>query len=148
MHYPVPVPLLRPLPLLLLPLLTLLGTPACSSNSDPLCACTEEFRTFTVTILDDAMQPAENLTLVRTNLRTGKILDPGRLGMLVPGTWLVADDGMVDEFSDAGDTLRVAITQSGFTTSVDFVFRVPEPCRCHVEFVAGPDTVVIGEPPP
>jgi len=121
---------------------------ACSDSTDGTCACTEEFRTFTVTILDDASQPAQNLTLVRTNVRTGKVLEPGWLGMLVPGTYLVADDGLIDEFSDVGDTLRVVASQNGASVTMDFVFRSAAPCRCHLELVAGPDTVVIGEPPP
>ena len=121
---------------------------ACSDSTNSQCACTEEFRTFTLTVLDDAMQPAPNVTLVRTNLRTGKVLEPGWLGLLVAGTYLVADDGLVDEFSSAGDTVRVVGTQGGVSFTADFVFAAPAPCRCHVELLAGPDTVIIGEQPP
>jgi hypothetical protein len=120
---------------------------ACSSAVDGSCACTEEFRYFTVTVLDDAMQPAQSVTLTRTNLRTGKVLEPGWLGMLVEGTYLVADDGLVKEFSSDGDTLRVTGTQGGATFTADFVFAA-DACGCHLQRVAGPDTVIIGEPPP
>jgi hypothetical protein len=121
---------------------------ACGDSTDATCACTEEFRYFTVTVLDDASQPAQNVSLTRTNLRTGNVLDPGFLGMLAPGTYLVADDGLLDEFSSAGDTLRVVGTQGGATFSADFVFATPAPCRCHLELRSGPDTVIIGEGPP
>lgn len=121
---------------------------ACGDSTDSTCACTEEFRYFTVTVLDDASQPAQNVTLVRTNLRTGKVLEPGFLGMLTPGTYLVADDGLLDEFSSTGDTVRVVGTQTGVAFSADFVFAASAPCRCHVELRSGPDTVVIGEGPP
>ena len=134
------------MPRSLLLLLPLLG--ACSDSTDGSCACTEEFRTVTLTVLDDALQPAQNVTLVRTNLRTAKVLEPGWLGLLVPGTYLVADDGLIDEFSDEGDTLRVVVTQSGASVTADFVIRAPAPCRCHIQVMSGPDTVVIGEPPP
>ena len=118
---------------------------ACTDSTSSPCACTEEFRVFTLTVLDDAMQPAQNITLERTNLRTGKVLEPGWLGLLVAGTYLVADDGLVNEFSSAGDTVRVVGTQGGVSFSADFVFAAPAPCRCHVELRAGPDTVIIGE---
>ena len=121
---------------------------ACGNAIDSTCACTEEFRYFTVTVLDDAFQPAQNVTMVRTNLRTGTILEPGFLGLFAPGTYLVADDGLRDEFSSAGDTVRVVGTQAGATFSADFVFATPAPCRCHLELRSGPDTVIIGEGPP
>jgi hypothetical protein len=133
---------------LLLPALVGGGYLSCSTTTDGACACTEEFRTFTVTVLDDAMQPAQNVILTRTNLRTGRVLQPGWLGELVPGTYLVADDGQLEEYSSRGDVVRVTGTQDGASFSADFVFRVLEPCRCHVELLTGPDTVIIGEQPP
>lgn len=120
----------------------------CTDVPTSRCACTEEYRVFTVTVLDDALQPADNVTLVRTNLRTGKVLEPGWLGLLTAGTYLVADDGLLAEFSSAGDTLRVVGTQGGATFTADFMLAASAPCRCHVELRAGPDTVILGEGPP
>jgi len=134
--------------LLLLVLLPFLGGAdglGCSTATDGTCACTEEFRTFTVTVLDDAMQPAANVTLTRTNLRTGRVVEPGWLGLLTPGTYLVTDDSDLNEYSSEGDILRVVGTQDGASFTADFAFRVLAPCRCHVELLAGPDTVIIGE---
>ena len=132
----------------ILPLGLVTATLACGDVTNSGCACTEEFRYFTVTVLDDALQPAQNIVLTRTNLRTGKVIEPGWLGMLVAGTYLVADDGLLDEFSSVGDTVRVVGTQGGASFTADFVFAAPAPCRCHVELRAGPDTVIIGEQPP
>jgi hypothetical protein len=123
-------------------------TLGCADSTTSPCACTEEFRYFTVTILDDALQPVQNATLTRTNLRTGRVIEPGWLGLPTPGTYLVADDGLRDEFSSAGDILRVVCSQGGADFTADFVFATPAPCRCHLELRAGPDTVVIGDPPP
>jgi hypothetical protein len=118
----------------------------CADITRPQCACTEEFRSYAVTVVDDAFQPVNNATLVRTNLRTGRVLEPGWLGLLVPGSYLVADDGLRDEFSGAGDTLRVVCSQGGVSVTADFVFATPAPCRCHLELRSGPDTVIIGDP--
>jgi len=112
------------------------------------CACTEEFRAYLVVVLDDAMQPANGVTLTRTNLRTGKVLEPTWLGMPAPGAYVVADDGLAGECSGAGDVVRAVFSQGGSAHSEDFEFAVPAPCFCHVEKLAGPDTVVMGEPLP
>lgn len=130
-------------------LLAAAPVPACDdpASAGP-CACTEEFRSYTVTVLDDAMQPMNGVALTRTNLRTGRVLEPGWLGLLAPGVYVVTDDGLRDEFSSDGDVVRVTGSQGGASFTADFVFAVPEPCRCHVVRLAGPDTVVIGDPPP
>ena len=99
-----------------------LAVTGCGDSLTHPCACTEEFRYFTVTVLDDASQPAQNVTLTRTNLRTGKVLEPGWLGLLVAGTYLVADDSQTKDFSTNGDTLRVTGTQGGAIFTADFVF--------------------------
>ncbi len=135
----------------LVPLLALAVAVAPSPGcDDPLraCACTEEFRVYTVTVLDDASQPQNGVALTRTNLRTGRVLEPGWLGLLAPGVYDVADDGLRDELSSGGDVVRVTGTVGGASFTADFVFATPEPCRCHVVRIAGPDTVTIGEPPP
>jgi hypothetical protein len=120
-----------------------LGALACD---DPVgqCVCTEEFRTYLVTVVDDARQPLSDVTITRTNLRTGAVFEPTWLGMPVPGTYLVADDGLLDEFSSDGDLVRVTGEKDGATFEAQFEFAVPEPCRCHVDKLTGPDTVTIG----
>lgn len=123
-----------------------LGSAACK---DPVsgCACTDEYRAYSVTVVDGTGNPVPDLTVTRTNLRTGKVLQPGWLGLLIPGVYLVADDGMLNAFSSVGDTLRTTGVKVGISIVVDFVFAVPEPCRCHVELLAGPDTVFVGDLP-
>lgn len=105
--------------------------------------CTEEFRSFTLTVLDAAGSPVADVTLVRVNLRTGKTLEPTWLGLLEPGVYPVADDGLLDEFSVAGDRLRVTGTKGAETFVEEFVFGT-DACRCHVLRVSGRDTVTFG----
>lgn len=128
-------------------LLIAASLPACRASTTTPCACTEEFRTYQVTVIDDAGQPVADVQLTRTLVRTGAILEPGWLGMTVPGTYVVADDSQTDVYSGAGDTVRVTGAKGGATFAADFVFAVPEPCRCHVTLVSGPDTVIIGDRP-
>ena len=135
--------------LLVLPFVTCVALSGftCSDPATP-CACTEEFRTYTVRVIDAASQPVSDVTITRVNLRTDEILQPGWLGMLEPGYYLVADDGMLDLFSSDGDTVRVSGAKDGVTFVADFVFATPEPCRCHVVKLAGPDLAIMGEVPP
>ncbi len=116
---------------------------ACSGDTITNCICTEEFRTFAVTVVDEAGQPVSDAMLTRLNLRSGQVLEPTWLGLLEPGVYLVADDGHVDAFSSAGDMVRVTGTNGTISFSADFEFASPAPCRCHVEQLAGPDTVVM-----
>lgn len=120
---------------------------ACDDAAGP-CFCTEEFRTFLVVVVDDTGNPVADVTITRTNLRTDQVFEPSWLGMPKPGTYLVADDGILDEFSSEGDMVRVTGEKGGATFEAHFVFAAPGPCRCHVDKLAGPDTVIIGEQPP
>ncbi len=123
-----------------------LGSVACGDLVSG-CACTEEYRAYSVTVVDGTGNPVSDLTITRTNLRTGKVLQPGWLGLLIPGVYLVADDRMRSAFSSEGDTLRITGGKAGTSIVADFVFAVPEPCRCHVELLAGVDTILVGELP-
>ncbi len=44
---------------------------ACSSDTITNCVCTREFRTFAVTVVDEAGQPVSDAMLTRLNLRSG-----------------------------------------------------------------------------
>ncbi len=116
---------------------------SCDVGGAP-CACTLEFRFFTVYVRDGADQPVTDVALTRTNLRTGRVLaESGSFALLEPGTYIVADDSHVDEFSTDGDVVRVVGTKGNATFSTDFVFASPGPCRCHVTKISGPDTVTM-----
>lgn len=117
---------------------------ACYEDEAPTspCACTEEYRLYTVEVVDVAGDPVSDVNITRTNLRTNEVLDPGWLGMLQPGIYVVAEDGMIDDFSSAGDELRVIGEKGGATFQAEFEFAVTAPCRCHVEKLSGPDRVI------
>jgi hypothetical protein len=127
--------------------LALAGLAGCTDGPSSGCACTEEFRVFTLAVLDDAAQPVPDADLTITNLRTGRTLQSGWLGDLVPGHYAIVDDAMLDEFSGAGDPVRVRGQSPAGSFTAEFVFG-PDDCRCHLQRIAGPDTVMVGEPPP
>ncbi|UCD24462.1 MAG: hypothetical protein JSW51_00655 [Gemmatimonadota bacterium] len=137
---------IRPLTLTVVTYVAFAGS-SCSDAETPCDYCTLEFRTYTLDVVDDASQPVSDVMITRVNRRTGDTLTPGWLGMLQPGTYLVADDGMLDSFSIDGDTVQVTGVKDDLTFVQNFVFAT-DICHCHVTKVAGPQTVIIGEAPP
>jgi hypothetical protein len=139
----------RPLvPLLLLAGAGTLAATGCAVDTPAGgCACSREFLVHSVLVLDDASQPVPDADITVTNLRTGRRLVSGWLGLLAPGHYVVADDAMLTAFSAGGDSVRVDGTSNAGSFSAEFVFQ-PDPCACHLLRVAGPDTIVVGEPPP
>ncbi|NIM47983.1 MAG: hypothetical protein GTO22_01765 [Gemmatimonadales bacterium] len=130
------------LPVLAAAALTALGITGCMDTASQ-CACTADFRAFPLVVIDEAGLPVAEVTVTRTNLRTGRVLVPTWMGLPVPGRYIVADDGMRDEFSSEGDSLRVTGEKGDAGFVADFVFSVPDPCRCHVVRLDGVDTVTI-----
>ena len=131
----------------LVPPIVLLAAVASTGQActDPVqqCVCTEDFRVYPVTVVDIAGQPVSDVALIRTHVLTGTVLEPTWLGMLASGIYIVADDGLIDLFSSEGDVVRVTGGNGSASFQADFVFAVPDPCRCHVEQRAGLDTVVV-----
>ena len=106
------------------------------------CACTEEFRTFTLTVVDEFIVPVSDVTLTEIIVRTGEhigFLNPE----VAPGVYKILDDSFKDRISQSGDRIRVNGSKSGVGVfQTDFVFDTGL-CRCHVNKVSGPDTAVI-----
>ena len=85
--------------------LILAGAIACGNPVTPVqCFCTEEFRIFTLSVTDISGGPVSDVVLTRTLVRTSDTLEPGWLGLLVPGSYLIADDGMLDVFVRTKET--------------------------------------------
>jgi hypothetical protein len=130
----------RPIVPALLALLLL----ACSDGEmpGPWAVCTEEFRSWVVTVVDDALTPVAGLEVDVTRASTGEPLPYGE-PMLQPGSYRIMDDGMSDELEIDGETILVEGAGQGISFEAEYVFGT-DAQRCHVEKVSGPDTVVVG----
>ena len=119
---------------------------ACGNLGDPPagndCACTEEFRTFTLTVVDELIVPVSDVTLTEILVRTGEHIgfsDPE----VAQGVYKILDDSFKDRISQSGDRIRMTGSKSGVGVFLtDFVFET-DPCRCHINKVSGPDTAII-----
>jgi len=127
---------------LMLALLPAAGPVACGSGDpegpDP-CACTEEFRSFTVKLVDSDGSPLRNISFDVTILRTGEKVN---VVEWVPGVYTVFDDNFTSRILP-NEIIRVKAIRDATIETRDFIFSVDEPCRCHVQKLSGPDVIVL-----
>ncbi len=131
-----------------IPLMALLavlpaGGPAACGSADPqdpdLCACTEEFRSFTVKLVDSDGSPLRGVNFDVTILRTGEKVN---VVEWVPGVYTVFDDSFTSQILP-DEVIRVKAIKDASIATRDFIFTVDEPCRCHVQKVSGPEVIVL-----
>jgi hypothetical protein len=129
--------LVRPTGLILLALGTLGG---CDAPGDSF--CTEQFVTVTAVVVDATGAPVVDAVVTSTLVRTGEILPPTTLALFTPGTYVIVDDGARSKLLPAGDSVRVDARRTGGpSTTADYLFDVPG--GCHVNMLAGPDTLTV-----
>lgn len=116
---------------------------ACDEEPGPAgpVACTEEYRSWMVSVVDTAGSPVDGLQVVVDRAATGDTLPYG-MPFFLPGSYLIMDDGMVDTISIEGETIRAAVSGPAGGFVATWVFGA-DAWRCHVEKKSGPDTVVV-----
>jgi len=115
---------------------------ACRRATEPAGVfCTEVFVMKTIYVRDVAGAPVSDATIRTTLLRTGEELVPHSLGLMVPGNYIIVDDGARTAIRRTGDDIRVTGASASGGFSADYVFNVPE--GCHINKVSGPDTVTV-----
>ena len=117
--------------------LSLIGCAEASSNS---CACTEEFRTYVIVVVNAVGTPVANLTPSVTLVRTGQPITP--LASPVGGTYPAFSDAELPLVQSSGDLVRFEVASGQASGTADITFAAT-PCRCHIEKVSGPDTLVL-----
>ena len=124
-------------PIVAAAVLWLIGCTEAPSNS---CVCTEEFRTYVIVVVNAAGTPVTNLTPSVTLVRTGQPITP--LASPVGGTYPVLSDAELPLIQSSGDMVRFVVASGQESGTADITFAAT-PCRCHIEKVGGPDTLVL-----
>ncbi len=114
-------------------------TPGCSVFDPAQCACTEEFRAFTLEVVDADGARVPGIRFDVTIVRTGQKVE---VVEWVPGVYTIFDDRFTDHILP-DEIVRVKAIHDGRVSRADFVFTVDEPCRCHVDKLAGPAVIAI-----
>ena len=119
---------------------------ACSDDgSAGGCVCTQEFRLFTLTVVDSLGRPEASVAIEVRSRRTGRLIEvPGGYdGVFGEGTYVIFSDAELDLLPDEGEPVLVTGEKDTRSFGADFLFAPEGSCRCHVTRVSGPDTVTI-----
>jgi hypothetical protein len=112
---------------------------ACDGDEPQIpCACTEEFRSYHLTVLDGAGQPADGVDVRVVRVRTGERLIFGSPAG-TPGVYVIMDDSFTDRIAE-DESFQVSGVRGEASFVTEHRFGTDE-CRCHVLWLAGPDSV-------
>lgn len=115
----------------------------CSSSTEQSYLCTQEFVTYSVTVLDTNGNPAESVNIKVTNKDTGqpyKVCSDGQNVCQngVEGRYTIMHDGFHDKISSDREDMIVKGTKGAKQFKAEYAFRSG---KCHLQKLAGPDTV-------
>jgi len=122
---------------LLLPLLL-----AAACDDDDRAACTEEFRTATVFVMDTSNQPVTDATVQTFHVRTGELVPITSIIDLIAGAYVILDDNATRLIPSGAEQFRVTASRSS-GAAVEALYEFSAPQGCHIEKVSGPDTLVV-----
>ena len=114
------------------------------STVDEDCVCTMEFRSYSVTVVDSLGVPLDSLTVTIKD-KDGDELDVQQEPYSFSnGNYTVLNDSFTQEFCACGTPERIyfSATDGNKTANGEFMFNTDE-CRCHINKVSGPDTLVL-----
>jgi hypothetical protein len=114
------------------------------SEVDNDCICTEEFRSYLVTVVDTIGVPVDSLNVIIKD-KDGDELDVQQHNQIFdPGKYTVLDDSFIKMFVSSTVSEKVTFTATDGVRSVtgEYLFNTDK-CRCHINKVSGPDTLVI-----
>ncbi len=122
-------------------LLLVLGVASCLDSDPSLpCACTLEFRFFTVTVVDNAGQPAEGVSISVRRVSDGAVLNQDSSLGQGPGVYVILTDSNIQDVTEAGTTVEVLGTLGDMGFTAEYIFD-RDACQCHVNKISGPETV-------
>lgn len=112
---------------------------SCSEGED--CPCTMEFRMITVVVVDSVNNLVLGLT---TTIKddSGKVYDVYNDPLIFPGHYTVMDDNYVSELTTQPKRFHFVGVKDSLTVNGEF-FVNTDKCKCHVEKVSGPDTLIL-----
>jgi hypothetical protein len=122
-------------------LLPLFLVAACGGDDDGA-ACTLEFRTATVFVEDEAGDSVTDAAVQTFLVRTGELVPVTSIVDLMPGSYLILDDGATSLMPSGTEQFRVTVTRAGVAT-IEVLYVFGTEGGCHIVKVSGPDTVVV-----
>jgi len=118
----------------------LLFSYACSEEED--CPCTMEFRMITVVVVDELNVPVTTGLLTTVKDDSGRVYNFVNDQQIFPGHYIVMDDNYVGELTTQPKRIFFTGAKDSLTVNGEFFVNTDE-CKCHVEKVSGPDTLIL-----
>ncbi|AOM77493.1 hypothetical protein [Pedobacter steynii] len=103
--------------------------------------CTEEFRSFVITFLNNKAVGTEVKDLSVINQRTGERVyaNSSMTTNLTKGSYLIVDDGNTKSLSEEGDDLKITGTSVETNQTKSATIKVKGgKCACHIDKISGP----------
>ena len=139
---------MKKLLVLILPLLIVLAACRKKDNSagcQTSRACTAEFASIGVQFIDKDGNYLKVNDITVTNLRSNsEILVKNKVEAgFSPNTYFIATDANKDEFSTAGDDVKLTTTTVGTNKLVTAMLKISGGCNCHIQKVSGTNKIVV-----
>lgn len=119
---------------------TALWLSGCDAVPPNSCACTEEFRTFAIVVVNAAGAPVLGLTPTVTLVRTGEPITPP--DPPYAGHYAVFSDAELSLIQSSAEAVRFVVAGNQGSGAAELLFSTTA-CRCHIQKVSGPDTLVL-----
>lgn len=123
--------------------LVVLADAGCGAAEPLSCNCAANFAIIQVSVVDTVGAPVGGLSPNITLVRTGAAITPDQMYAFGAGAYVVVTDHEQSMISTAGDAIHFTVSSAGRSASADFVVGVTSPCRCHIQRVSGPNTLVL-----
>jgi len=101
-------------------------------------ACTEEFRTISVLLINEKGEPVLNASTYTVN-QTGDTLLTTQTGFY-PGSYVVLSDNEKNRLGNQPVNIRFEAFIDSLTTNGSFQVSAD---ACHISYISGPDTLVL-----
>ncbi|MES2809186.1 MAG: hypothetical protein V4619_11200 [Bacteroidota bacterium] len=105
-------------------------------------ACTDSFNSVGVYFNNKQGLPVEVEAFTATNQRTKESVLPTKITTDTKSYYLITDDSKKSKFTAVGDEVVVSATYPATGQTKTAVFMISGDCKCHVEKVYGPETIV------
>lgn len=114
------------------------------STVDEDCLCTEEYRFFLVTVVDTLGVPVDSLNVTirdKDGDELNVVQDPHPFGA---GKYTVLNDSFTQMLCSCptAEKIYFSATDGNRIAAGEYLFNTDK-CRCHINKVSGPDTLVI-----
>lgn len=129
--------------ILFLSFLLIIATVSCSTVDED-CMCTEEYRFFLVTVVDTLGIPVDSLDISIRD-KDGDELDVLQESHpFGPGNYTVLNDSFTQMFCSCTTPEKIyfSATDGSRIATGEYLFNTDK-CRCHINKVSGPDTLVL-----